>query len=255
MTADLHASAYLADGTDVAATGVTLTHDGAGLWNGLAENVGLETFPGADGGGIVGGTYPPFIHSTMYTVRGASFADVWAKIVALRRRCKPGRTVTLMRQMPDPDGTDANTLHTAAARRLTDRPVWIGATAATLDIDWEIVDGVWHGPTTNIASAAGAHTILGDTRTRRMTITLPAGAARTLMNNTNGFYVQFLATVPAGGVLIDVEARTATAITGGADLSSALAWGKSALMQLEAGSNTLALDAGSASIDYYPAYL
>jgi hypothetical protein len=204
---------------------------------------------------LLDGAYRPFQHSTMYLVRGSSFDDVWSKVVALRRRCKPGRTVTLTRQMPDPDGTDANTNQTATARRLTDRPDWLAETGFVLDIDWLIVDGVWHGSAVAIANAAGVQAIAGDTRTRRMTITLDAGAARTIKNTTNEYEFTFSATVPTGGVLIDVEALTATAIVGGADLSTSLSWEKELPMQLEAGSNTLTVSAGSASISYQPAYL
>lgn len=254
MVADLHASSYLVDGTDLQAAGVALTHDGAGLWDGLSEDVGTMQTPGRDGATITGGAFRPFTHSTMYQVRGASFDAVWAAVVALRRRCKPGRTITLTRSMPDPDGTAANTAHTTTARRQTDRIEWFGRTAAQVDIDW-LVTGPWHGPSTNVASAVGAHTILGDTRTRRMTFTLAAGAARTITNTTNGYAFTFATTVPSGGVIVDVEARTATAVTGGADLSRYLQWSKAAPMQLEAGSNTFTVSAGSASIDYQPAYL
>jgi hypothetical protein len=158
--------------------------------------------------------------------------------------------------MPDPDGTDANTALTTTARRLTDRPVWRGELVALLDIDWWITDP-WHGSPVTIASGAGVHTILGDIRTSRMTVTLAAGPARTVANQTpgNGSYFQFLATVPAGGVLVDVEAQTATAITGGADMSRYLQWGKAHPLILEAGSNTLATDAGTFSVAYQPAYL
>jgi hypothetical protein len=255
MAADLSASAYFADGTDLAATGVSLTHDGAGLYSGLAEDVGVATYPGSDAGTILGGAYRPFQHATMYLVRGGSFDDVWSKIRALRRRCKPGRTVTLTRQMPDPDGTDANTPATATARRQTDRVEWLAETAAVVDIDWLIVDGVWQGSAVAIAVAAGVQTILGDTRTRRMTLTLAAGAARTVTNTTNGYAFTFGTTVPSGGIIVDVAARTATAITGGADYSAYLSWTKDLPMQLEAGSNTLTVSAGSASISYQPAYL
>jgi hypothetical protein len=254
VTADLKASAYLVDGTALAATDVKLTHDGAGLWSGLTENVGAATYAGSDGGLIVGGSYPPFVHSTLYQIRGTSFDDAWAKVVALRRRCKPGQTVTLTRQMPDPDGTAANTSHTTTARRQSDRPGWVGKNLE-IDIDWLIIDGVWHGPSTAISSAAGTQSILGDTRTRRMTLTLAAGAARTVTNTTNGYAFTFGTTVPSGGILVDVEARTATAITGGADYSAYLSWTKGLPMQLEAGSNTLTVSAGSASISYQPAYL
>lgn len=255
MTASLQASAYLVDSVDLATATAKLTHDGAGLYSGLTENLSSSSFPGVDRGEIDGGVFPPFTHSTMYLIRGTGHDDVWAKVVALRRRCKPGRTVTLTRQMPDPDGTPANTNHTTTARRVTDRIEWFGDTAAAVDIDWWVVDAPWHGSSVAIPSAAGTQSILGDTRTNRMTLTLAAGAARTVANSTNGYSFTFGTTVPTGGVLIDVEARTATAITGGADYSAYLSWTKTLPFQLEQGSNVLTVSAGSASISYQPAYL
>lgn len=254
MVASLAASTYLVDGTDLQTTGVRLHHDGAGLWAGLTETVSSEAPPGIEGGFITGGEFRPYVLSTMFIVRGTGFDDVWSQIVALRRRCKPGRTVTLTRRMPDPDGTPANTSLTTTARRQTDRLTWRGEMIALLDIDWLITEP-WHGASVNIASGAGTHTILGDIRTNRMTITLAAGAARTIANQTNGYSFVYLGTVPAGGVLVDVEARTATAITGGADMSSALFWSKSDLLRLETGDNVLATDASSFSVSYQPAYL
>lgn len=254
MTASLKASTYLVDGVDLETSGVELTHDGAGLWTGRAENTGLSTFPGLDGGVIGGGTFPPYTHSTMFLVRGAGFDAVWAAIVALRRRCKPGQTVTLTRQMPDPDGSGSNTNQTALARRQADRPAWLADIAAAVDIDWLIVEGAWFGPAVAISSAAGTSTVSGDLPTHRMTFNLAAGAARTITNTTNGYWFTFSTTVPSGGVTVDVEARTATAITGGADMSAYLSWGKAYPMRLRPGSNTLTVSAGTAAISYQPAY-
>lgn len=255
MAADISASAYLVDGVDLAIAGeVELTHDGAGLWSGLSETIGVSTAPGVDGGSIDGGVFNPYMHSTMYTVRGATIEEAWAGVVALRRRCKAGRTVTLTRLMPDPEGTDANVPHTTTARRQVDRPVWLGKRGMVVDIDWQIADAPWYGAAVAIADAAGTHDVDGDLDTHRMTITLAAGAARTITNSTNGHWLTFGAVVPAGGVLIDVEAHTAHAITGGADLSGSLSWGKAYPMRLNAGSNTLTVSAGSASISYQPAY-
>lgn len=254
MTADLGASAYLVDGVGLAASGVTLNNDGAGLWNGLNEDVATETFPGIDGGRITGGVFRPYLLTTSYTIRGSSAVDAWAKVQQLRRRCKPGRTVTLTRQMPDPDGTAANTPHTTVARRLGDRPIWLGVRGWVLEIDWWITE-VWHGADVAIASVAGTQTILGDIDTHRITLTLAAGAARTVTNQSNGFWVSFTAAFPGSDMEIDVEARTATGVTDGVDYSRYLSWGKSQPFQLEAGDNTIALSAGTASLTYQPAYL
>lgn len=253
MPADLHASAYLVDGVALAASTVALTHDGAGLFAGYGEEVGVLTSPGADGGIIAGGSFRPYTLATMYLVQGSGFDDVWEKIVALRRRCKVGRSVTLTRTIPDPDGTDANVSHTTTARRQADRVEWLTGSVALVDIDWLITD-LWHGAPVTVA-ASGTPTILGDTRTRRMVVTLPAGPARYVSNNTNGHWLLFYAVVPSGGVEIDVEALTATAVTGSVDMSQHLSWAKTYPLQLEAGPNDLAVTDGTASIDYQPAYL
>jgi hypothetical protein len=255
MVASLKASTYLVDGVDLETTGVELTHDGAGLWTGLSEDVVVSTFPGTDGGAIGGGSFHPYTHSTMFLVRGTGFDSVWAAIVALRRRCKPGQTVTLTRQMPDPDGGGSNTNQTTTARRQTDRVSWITDIAAAVDIDWLIADTPWHGAAVAISSAAGTTSVAGDLSTHRMTLTLAAGAARTITNTTNGHAFTFSTTVPSGGVLVDVEARTATGITGSVDMSAYLSWTKAYPMRLNAGSNTLTVSAGTASISYQPAYL
>lgn len=254
MAADLTASAYLVDDVDVADANSYLTHDGAGLWAGVTETVGVSTTPGRSGGDITGGVFQPFTLSTMYVVKASTTLGVWAAIRALRRRCKPGRTVTLTRRMPDPEGSDSNVDHTTTGRRQTDRVAWIASRAAQVDIDWLIADSPWHGDSVNVAAAAGTFDVDGDIPTSRMTVTLAAGAARTVTNTTNGHGFTFSTAVPTGGVVIDVEAQTATAITGGADMSAYLSWTKVHPMVLNPGSNTLTVSAGTASIDYQPAY-
>ena len=256
MVASLKASTYLVDGVDLEAAGVELTHDGAGLWSGLSEDIGLSTFPGTDGGLIGGGMFRPYTHSTMYLVRGTGFDNVWTKIVALRRRCKPGQTVTLTRQMPDPEGTAANTNHTTTARRQTDRVSWLSDIAAAIDIDWLIADSPWYASAVAIGSAAGSQSIAGDVPTHRMTLTLAAGAARTITNTTTGHAFTYSATVPASGVLVDVEARTAVDLSTSpaADVSQYLSWTKFYPMRFQPGTNVLTVSAGSASVSYQPAY-
>lgn len=254
MPADLKASTYLVDGTDLEATAVAMTHDENGLWAGISEDIGVAEYAGIDGGVVGGGTVRPFTHSTMFVIRGTGFADVWTKVVALRRRCKPRRTVTLTRRMPDPDGTAANTDTTTTARVQGDRIEWAGDSAATVDIDWLIVGGPWLGASTAIA-AVGTVTIKGDLPTRAITATISGGAVNPVVTNTsNGYTFRFVGTVPTGGVLIDVRARTATAVTGGANLSSSLKWSKDAPLQLDPGSQTLTTSTGTVSFTYLPAY-
>jgi len=255
MPADLKASTYLVDGVDLETTDVALTHDGNGLWVGVAEDIGVAQYAGIDGGIVGGGVVPPFTHSTMFIIRGTGFADVWSKIVALRRRCKPRRTVTLTRRMPDPDGTDANTDATTTARQQgAPRVDWAGGSAATVDIDWLITGGPWLGASVAIA-AVGTVTIKGDLPTRAITATLSAGAVNPVITNTSNLYTfRYVGTVPTGGVLVDVRTRKATAITGSVDVSSALKWSKDAPFQLDPGSQTLTVSAGTASFTYLPAY-
>lgn len=255
MPADLQASAFFVDGVALAASDVELAHDGAGLWPGLAEEIGVVTADGMSGGEISGGLVRPFTLSTMYAVRGDTHDAVWAGIVALRRRCKPGRTVTLTRQMPDPDGTDANTSHTATARRQTDRVQWLGATEATIDIDWLISEGGWRGASTSIG-AVGAVTVNGDASTRWITSTLAPGAVNPVVTNMgNGYTFRYIGTVPAGGVLVDVATRHATRLSDSANVSTLLRWSQDAVFQFDPGAQTLTISSGSASFTYYPAYL
>lgn len=253
MAADLQASAYLVDGTDLAVAGCDLTHDGSGLWSGRSEDVSLSEQVGAEAD-IVGGLYRPTSHSTMYEIRGDGFDAVWAAVVALRRRCKPGRTVTLTRTMPDPDGTAANTSHTTQARRQGDRVEWLGDSMALVDIDWT-VSRIWHGSSVSIG-AVGAVTVKGDSPTRRITVTLAAGAVNPIVTNTtNGYTFRYVGTVPTGGVTVDVVNRRASKVSDSSDVSSAMRWSKGDLLVLDPGSNTLTISTGSASLAYLPAYL
>jgi hypothetical protein len=234
---------------------VALTHDGAGLWSGVTEDVDVATFNGLDGGTIAGGLFRPFSHSTMYVVRAADADAVWAAIRSLRRRCKPGQTVTLTRQMPDPDGTAANTDHTATARRVADRVSWLGNSAAGVDIDWLITGGPWLGSSVTIASAAGTQTIIGDLPARKITATLSAGAVNPVITNTtNGYTFRYVGTVPTGGVTVDVLTRKATRVSDSGDVSSALKWSKRDPFKLVPGSNAITVSAGTLALTYYPAY-
>lgn len=257
MSADVAQSGWLVDGVDLAAVGVELTHDGAGLWDDVPEEPITSTFPGSDGSLDTGSRFPQYVRSTMYTIRATDPTAAEAALQALRRRCKPGRSVTLTRVMPGREGEAANVSMTTTARRQgAPRVAWLGKNnVLTVDIDWLITGGPFYGPSVNIASAAGTTSVEGDVRTRRMTLTLAAGASRQVTNTTNGFWFSFTTTVPTGGVVVDVEARTAKKVSDNSDMSAYLTWGKVLPFQLDPGANTITVSAGTASIDYQPAYL
>jgi hypothetical protein len=119
----------------------------------------------------------------------------------------------------------------------------------------ETIDGPWYGASEAIA-AVGAVTIKGDSPTRKITATLSAGAVNPVVSNDNGYSFRLVDTVvPAGGVLVDVLARTATGITGSVPMSSALKWSKDDPFQLDPGAQTLAVSSGTASFTYSPAYV
>lgn len=257
MAADLSTSAYLVDGVDIAVAGTAeLLHDGAGLWSGLTETIGRSKSAGIDGSTIAGGTFDEYVHSTMYEITAPAPKAVWAAVVALRRRCKAGQTVTLTRVMPDPDGTDANVSHTTTARRQSDRPAWVGRNnRLQIDIDWLVTGGPWLGAEESIASVAGTQSIKGDLRTRLITATLSAGAADPVVtNSTNGYSFRYVGTVPPGDVEVDVLTRRATGLTGAVDLSANLRWSKSDPFQLDPGDNVITVSAGTCALDYFPAY-
>lgn len=245
-------ASLLLDGTNMES--LTDCVEGPVTWpyQGWTQRGDFPTYPGIDGATFMAQPYDTAVLPVQVTLRslacsGGSGLAMREALRDLRAACRPDRAVTLRRLWPD------STYEDAAAKFLNITPARPLKNVMSCLVEFTLL-GLWYGPAQSISPGVGTHDVLGDVRTHRMTITLAAGAARTV-TNANGFYVQFITTVPAGGVIIDVEARTATALTGGADLSRYLKWGKKHLMQLDPGANTLSTDAGSFTISYQPAYL
>lgn len=243
----------LLDGTDI--EDLTECVEGPVVWpyQGFTQRGDFPTYPGVDGGAYVSQPYDKGLLPVQVTLRspacsGGAGQALRVELDALRTACKPDRAITLRRLWPDATYQDA------AGKFLNITPARPVRNVMSCLVEFTLL-GLWYGPSTNIATGAGTHTIAGSTRTHRMTVTLNAGTARTVANSTNGYSFQFLTTVPAGGILVNVEARTATAISGGADYSQYLHWAKNFPMRLDPGPNTLATDAGTFSVDYQPAYL
>lgn len=236
--------------TDLAS--LCIVEDLSAFWSSSDVRGDLDAFPGRDGSQGNDRPVSSKIASGQVTFEADTLAAVEDGVAAIKALLRlNAQQVVTRRKVTGAGNLDAT--QSAIFRTAEER--WQGDAACTLLLGAELLDGLWYGASTNIAVAAGAHTILGDTRTHRMTLTLAAGAARTITNTTNGFSFTFGTTVPTGGILVDVEAQTATAITGGADYSGYLSWAKTYPFRLNPGSNTLTVSAGSAAISYQPAYL
>jgi len=237
-------------GTDLAS--LCIVEDLSDFWSSSDLRGDLPTAPGADGAVAISRPISSKVASGQVTVADVSVAAIEDGVAAVKALLRENVSQTLTRRKVTGAG-NLDATQTGIVRNVAER--WIGGNACTLLFSAELVDGLWYGSSVSMPTVAGTSTVLGDTGTHKILVTLAAGPARTVASSTNGYYFQFHTTVPTGGVLVDVEARTATAITGGADMSANLSWPKVYPFRLEAGSNTLALDAGSASLTYQPAYL
>lgn len=255
MSTNLDSSAVKVDGTDLAVAGVQLLWEGS-LFDAYEDTFDEVSYPGFDQSDASEGFARPTTWSVRYRVTGSDLDDTWAKIRALRRRTKPGKKVQLTRYMV---GGESNTLVSLLTygRRIGDTIAWPDENdqQAIVATDFRLL-GFWYpSAATSISSAAGTQSIAGDRPTRKMTATLSAGAANPVVtNSTNGYTFRYVGTVPTGGVAVDIEARRATKVSDSSDVSSALKWSKAAPFQLDAGSNTITVSAGTCALSYYPAY-
>jgi hypothetical protein len=243
------AGTLLFGGTDLAS--LCVVEDLTDFWSSSDVRGDLPVYPGADGAAAVQRPVSSKLSVCQATIAVDTHIAAEDGVAAVKALLRQGESQTVTRRKVITAG-NLDTTQTGIVRNVAER--WIGISSCTLLIGVELLDGLWYGAAVAISSAAGTTSVAGEASTHRMTLTLAAGGARTITNTTNGHWLTFSTTVPTGGVLIDVEARTATAITGGADLSAYLSWGKTYPMRLNAGSNTLTVSAVSASISYQPAY-
>lgn len=240
----------LFSGTDLAS--LCIEEDLSDFWSSSDLRGDLIDYPATPGSVATDRPVSSKLCSGQVTIADDTLAAAEDAVAALKAVLREGIAQTVTRRKVTGAG-NLDTAQTVIVRTAAER--WLSSTACTVLIGAELLDGLWYGASTAISSIAGTQTIAGEARTYKMTLTLAAGGSRTVTNATNGFWFTFSATVPTGGVLVDVEKRTATATSGGADLSAYLSWGKAFPMALNPGSNTFTVSAGTASVTYQPAYL
>lgn len=243
----------LFDGTDIKVSGVQSIE----VWDGvLSTPTGRgddEHIPLVDGDVYVEkpfDAHPIGIGLVLTTGSRTLFNDTFR---TLRRLAKVDGTVTLTRRL---SYTAGNEEHTCTARYLSGLDPALSSAMADgrLALVMKNLDGLWYG--TPVTIGTGTSVVLGDVRTRKITVTFTGGTNPTLTNSTTGDTLTWTGAVGGTPVIVDVANMIAT--RGGTDVSSGLSWavGKVFPMTLKAGSNSLSLSGGgSVSVAYSPAYL
>jgi hypothetical protein len=242
--------ALLFSGTDLAT--VCIVEDLADFWSSADVRGDLPTYAGVPGATPMRRPVASKMCSGQVTVYGGTLAATEDGVAAVKALLRIGRSQTVTRRKVTGAG-NLDTTQTAITRSAVER--WqYDDKACTLLLGVETLDGPWYGASTAIA-AVGTVTIAGDSPTRAITATLSAGAVNPVVTNTdNGYTFRYVGTIPAGGVLVDVRARTATGITGSVNLTANLRWSKDDPFQLDPGAQTLTVSDGTASFTYLPAY-
>lgn len=238
----------LFSGTDLAS--VCIVEDLSEFWSSAGFRGDLPVRAGVSGATAQRRPVSAQMRSGQVSVTDDALAATEDAVAAVKAILRIGRSQVATRRKVTGAGnldTTQNVIVHGAAER------WQGDGACTLILSVETLDGPWYGLSESIA-AVGAVSIVGDSPTRAITATLSAGAVNPVVTNMNGYTFRYVGTVPAGGVLVDVRARTATGITGSVNLTSALKWSKDDPFQLDPGAQTLTVSAGTASFTYLPAY-
>lgn len=242
----------LFSGTDIA-TLVDVVEDLSEFWSGSDSRGDLPTYAGTSGASAVRRPTDVKVRTGQVTITDeATLAATEDRVTTLKATLRPGQSQTVTRRKVTSSG-NLDTTQAAIVRPAIEER-WLTDTTCTLIFAVETLDGPWYGASESIA-AAGSVTVKGDTSTRSITATLSAGAVNPVVTNSNGYTFRYVGTVPTGGVSVDVKARKATKVSDSSDVSSALKWSKDAPLQLDPGSQTITVSAGTVSFTYLPAYV
>lgn len=215
-------------------------------------------YPGIDGSVYTDKPYGADIRSLHASIGGSCGSgptdptNAQSSLRALLRLFQRDTTLSIQRQVPYSTGTETHeTTISVGASQVS----WLSAKVANVVIPCTFHDGCWYDLNSVSAtglSGTGSVAVSGDLRSERITLTLAAGAARTISNDTNGWQLTYSQTVTTP-VVVDVQAGTATA--GGVDVSQYLSWVKRLPFRLDPGTQQITVSAGTADLTYYPAYI
>lgn len=239
----------LFSGTDLAS--VCAVEDLSDFWTAADWRGELPAYSGVSGATYTRRPVSSKIRTGQVKVSASTLAAAEDAVAAVKAVLKVGQSQTVTRRKVTGSG-NLDTTQTAVAHAPEER--WSGPTCRLI-LSVETLDGPWYGSSQSIG-AAGTVTVVGEASTRAITATLAAGAANPVVTNTtNGYTFRYVGTVPTGGVTVDVRARKATKVSDSSDVSSALKWSKDAPFQLDPGSQTITVSAGTVSFTYLPAYV
>lgn len=241
----------LLSGTDLAS--VCIIEDLSDFWSSSDPRGDLPVYAGASGAGAARRPMASKVRTGVVTTfEASSLAVIEDGVADIKTLLQINRAQTATRRKVTGAG-NLDATQTVIVRSAEER--WVGNVSCTLILSVETLDGCWYGASESIA-AAGTVTVKGDASTRSITATLAAGAVNPVVTNTtNGYTFRYVGTVPAGGVTVDVKAHNATKVSDSSDVSSALKWSKDAPFQLDPGSQTITVSAGTVSFTYLPAYV
>lgn len=246
--------ALLVDGTDIETLGIIENWDG--VLSVAAERGGPLLIPGRDGAvhvpglAVAAGVIPiPF---ALFGDDVTGFNDA---LRSLRRLVPPGKVLDVVRRLSYDTGVEDQ--HASCTYLSGLDPKLVNAASGRLVLTLTNLDGRWYGEDDVVINAAGAHVIQGDTRTRRMFITLTGGVAPVLTNSI-GQSLTFAGNPGVGAAAVTVNPEAMTATQSGADVSGLLSWSGRFPFELDPreGANTIAITGGGTfNIAYRPAFL
>ncbi len=229
------------DGTPLSSLSLCVT-DLSGLNTITGSRGGNVQFPGVNGETFVPKPMDTNTISFGVAINGTAIQDFNAVYRAFKILVRPGKLLALQRNLGYATGNETHIADGECPGFIT--PEMVAMKFGRFTFELRVLTGVWFNNTTTITSPSNSTvSILGETNTRRMTISMTSG---TLTNTTTGASLTYSG---SGTATIDVEAMTAN---NGSDVSSQLTWTKAFPMELAPGNNTFI---GSATITYRAAYL